>query len=221
MSRQRIALYAALCIVPLLAALWVAGVDPNALLGNDVTTSSAYVTGDLIQASAPIGGAVTRIVADVGEPVHTGQALAYVAAPPQAGQAMPLVPSVRAPAPGTIVHLSVLVGQSVTPGQAIATIADLKRLWIVGAVDEASFAAIRPGQSADVFVPALNQTFSGRVSQLPPDILATVPRVGTGTASPTTGTARPANEVPVRIDFDYGDALVYPGMSANVTIYVR
>jgi len=25
----------------------------------------------------------------------------------------------------------------------------------------------------------------------------------------------------VRIDFDYGDALVYPGMSANVTIYVR
>jgi len=28
-------------------------------------------------------------------------------------------------------------------------------------------------------------------------------------------------EVPVRVDFDYGAAFVYPGMSADVTIYVR
>ena len=36
------------------------------------------------------------------------------------------------------------------------------------------------------------------------------------TAAPRTG-----NDVPVRIDFPYGDAPIYPGMSAQVTIYVR
>ena len=76
MSRKRIVLYVGLSIIPLVAALWIAGVDPNFLLGNDVTANSAYVTGDLLQASAPVGGAVTRILAQVGDPVQRGQTVA-------------------------------------------------------------------------------------------------------------------------------------------------
>jgi multidrug resistance efflux pump len=221
-SRKRITLYVLISLVPLIGALWIAGVDPSYLLGNDVTSTSAYVTGDLLQASAPIGGAVTRILTDVGEPVQTGQALAYLAAAPQADRRVPLVPPVRSPGPGTVVHVSVLVGENVAAGQPIAMIADLQKLWVVAAVDESAFANIRPGQRADVYVPALNQTFSGRVTQLLPDIQATVPRTGSPSGSTgTTSAPRPAGEVPVRVDFDYGAAFVYPGMSADVTIYVR
>ena len=219
MSRKRIAVYAAISILPLIAALWIAGVDPNYLLGNYVTSTSGYVTGDLIQASAPIGGSVTQILTDVGEPVQTNQALAYLTALPSAGPVIrTAVPPVRAPGPGTIVHVSVLVGQSITAGQPVATIADLKSLWVIAAIDEGSFFQVRPGQRADVFVPALNQTFSGRVSQLLPDMQETTPRTGTAASSSTT---HPNASVPIRIQFDYGDTLVYPGMSANVTIYVR
>ena len=134
-------------------------------------------------------------------------------------QRLPLVPQVRAPAPGTVVHLSVLVGQDVAAGQAVATIANLQKLWVVAPVDESSFASVRQGQPADVFIQALNQTFPGQVSQLLPDMSDTAPRT-TGTTG-SASAARSNGTVPIRVDFNYGDAVVYPGMTANVTIYVR
>jgi multidrug resistance efflux pump len=218
MSRKRIAIYAIVSLIPLIAALWIAGVDPSYLLGYYVTSTSGYVTGDLAQASAPTGGSVTKILASVGEPVQTGQALAYVEVPPDAASKMPIVPPVRAPAPGTIVHLSVLVGQDVTPGQSVATIADLSKLWVVAAIDQDSFKHVEIGQKVDVYLPALGQDFDGEVTQLLPDIQQTTARVAgapTGQSSPGTSV------VPVRVDFTYGSALVYPGMNADVTIYIR
>lgn len=222
MSRKRIALYAGLSLIPLIAALWIAGFDPNYVLGNYVTTTSAFVTGDLIQASAPANGEVTRILSNVGDPVHTGQIVVYLSTLPQAGSGLPVIPQVRAPAAGTIVHLSVLVGQRVTVGQPVATIADLKSLWVEAGIDQDSFHAVQVGQRADVYIPALDTTFTGRVTQLMPDLLASGPSTA-GAVSTGSGSAsfRQNNQVPVRIDFDYGDALVYPGMSANVTIYVH
>lgn len=222
MSRKRIALYSGLSILPLIAALLIAGFDPNYVLGNYVTTSNAFITGNLIQASAPANGEVTRILSNVGDPVHSGQIVAYLATLPQPDRQLPVVPQVRAPSAGTIVHLSVLVGQRVTVGEPVATIADLKGLWVVAGVDEGSFHAVQVGQRADVYVPALDQTFPGEVSQLMPDMTASAPRTsGAATSSGSTSTFRQNGEVPVRVDFNYGDALVYPGMSANVTIYVR
>jgi len=218
-SRKRIALYAGLSIIPLIAALWIAGFDPNYVLGNYVTTSTAFVTGNLIQASAPANGEVTRILSNVGDPVHNGQIVVYLATLPQPGSQLPIIPQVRAPAAGTIVHLSVLQGERVTVGEPVATIADLKALWVVAGVDEGSFHTVEVGQRADVYIPALDETFTGKVTQLMPDLSASAPSSG-GTGGGTS-TFRQNNEVPVRIDFNYGDALVYPGMSADVTIYVR
>lgn len=221
MNRKRIAVYAVLSVIPLLVALWIAGLDPNAILGNEVTTSNAYVTGNLLEASTPTGGEVSRLLAKVGDPVHQGQVVAYLTTSPQAGRALPFVPQVRSPGPGTIVHLSVLEGQMVGAGQSIATIADLKQLWVIAEVDEGSFYEVHPGQRADVYVTALNQTFQGEVSQLMPDLMAQ--RSG-GSVAATGGSASQSsfgNEVPVRVDFSYGNQLVFPGMSANVTIYIH
>jgi multidrug resistance efflux pump len=216
MSRKSIALYTAICIVPLVAALWIAGVDPtNFILGNYVTTNDAYVSGDMVQVSSPSGGVVTRILANVGDPVQTGQTVAYLSIPAQAIGQRPVFPPIRAPSGGTIVRLSALVGQDVQPGQTVATITDLGHLWVIAPVDENSFSPIHPGESADIFIPALNQTFTGTVSQLFPDT-SSIPR-----PAGTTGATRTSGEVPVRIDFNYGGALVYPGMTANVTIYVH
>ncbi|HLH72496.1 MAG TPA: efflux RND transporter periplasmic adaptor subunit [Chloroflexota bacterium] len=223
LSRKRIILYACISLVPLIAALWIAGFDPNYVLGNYVTTSDAYVTGNLSQASAPASGEVTQLLTSIGDPVHPGQVLAYLAVPPQSNRELPLVPQVRSPAPGTVVHLFVLVGQMVSAGQPVATIADLRQLWVVASVDESSFAYVHLGQRADVTVTALNQTFPGRVSQLMPDLQSEGARTGvpsTG-ANVASGAPRASNGIPVRIDFDYGDALVYPGMSATVSIYIR
>ena len=219
MSRTRIGIYAAISLIPLVAALWIAGFDPNYLLGNYVTTTDAFVTGDLVQASAPAGGQVTKILTDVGDNVQSGQTVAYLVEPAQPTTRLPLVPQVRAPGAGTVVHLSVLVGQNIAAGQSVATIADLSKLWVVAPVDEGSFSMVRQGQAAQVYIPALNQYFNGEVSQLLPDMSATAPRTA-GAASSTSAT-RSNNEVPVRVDFSYGSALVYPGMTVNVTIYVR
>jgi multidrug resistance efflux pump len=219
MSRTRIGIYAAISLIPLVAALWIAGFDPNYLLGNYVTTTDAFVTGDLVQASAPAGGQVTKILTDVGDNVQSGQTVAYLVEPAQPTTRLPLVPQVRAPGAGTVVHLSVLVGQNVAAGQSVATIADLSKLWVVAPVDEGSFSMVRQGQAAQVYIPALNQYFNGEVSQLLPDMSETAPR--TAGAASTTSATRSNNEVPVRVDFSYGSALVYPGMTANVTIYVR
>lgn len=219
MSRTRIALYAAISLLPLIAAAWIAGLDPNYLLGNYVTTSNAYVTGDLVQASAPTGGEVTKLLAQVGDPVNAGQPLAYLTVPSQADHRLPLVPPIRAPAAGTIVHVSILVGQNVAAGQSVATIADLRKLYVVAPIDEGVYATVHQEQPVDVFIPALNQTYHGTVSQLLPDLSESVARSASG--APTNTAPRSGNEVPVRIDFDYGDAPIYPGMSAQITIYVR
>jgi multidrug resistance efflux pump len=223
LSRRRIFLYVGLSIVPLIAALWIAGVDPNYLLGNDVTANSAYVTGEVMQASAPVSGTVTRILYKTGDPVQTGQTIAYLSAPAQADQEIAVVPPVKAPGPGTIIHMGVIVGENVTVGQQIAAIADLQRLYVVAAVDENSFAPVRSGELADIYLPALNEDFSGTVSQLSPDLGETRPRTSSGgfsTQAPSGTGASTTGEIPVRIDFSYGDALVYPGMTATVTIYV-
>ena len=41
MSKRKIAMYAAIAIIPLIAALFIAGFDPNYELGNYVTTDNA------------------------------------------------------------------------------------------------------------------------------------------------------------------------------------
>jgi multidrug resistance efflux pump len=210
--------YAGLSILPLIAALWIAGVDPNYLLGNDVTTTNAYVYGDMVQVSAPLDGTITKILTQVGDPVSTGQTVAYLESPAQGSTRGPIVPAIRANGTGTLVHLAVVVGQTVTPGQQIAMIADLRQLWVVAVVDSGSFSPVRPGDSADVYIPALDQWFHGRVSQIVPDVQQTSPR---GSLAAASSGSRTGTDVPVRVDFDYGEALVYPGMTANVTIYVR
>src|SRR5262245_13914982 len=221
MSRGRIALFVALAVLPIVLALWLAGFDVAYQLGNYVVTDNAVVAGDVFQASAPAAGQVSDLLLDVGDPVEKGQGVANLVTASPAALALPfgrITTNVRSPAPGTVVHLAVVRGQAVAAGQSIATVADLSTLWILASVDETSFKDIRPGMGVEVKVNALDRYFPGQVAGLVPDLGAQPGQVRTPTAA---NAARPVPQVPVRIAFDYGDAMVYPGMTATIKIFVR
>lgn len=218
MSKKRIAMFAGLAILPVVLALWLAGFDVSYQLGNYVVSENSYVAGDVYQASAPSAGQVNDLFLDVGDSVDKGQGVANLISMATLVPAR-VTTNVRSPAPGTVVHLNVVRGQSVTAGQSIATVADLSSLWVVAQVDETSFKDLRPGLPAEVYITALDRYFKGQVLGLLPDIsnpsAASAPRTG------STNAARPAAQVPVRVAFDYGDAPVFPGMTATVKIFIR
>ena len=211
MTRKRIAVFVVLAVLPIVLALWLAGFDVSYQLGNYVLTDSAVIAGDVYHASAPTSGQVTDLLADVGDPVEKGQGLASLFAPQRISS------SVRAPAPGTIVQMSVVRGQSVAAGQSIATVADLSNLWVVAHIDETSYKDVRLGQRVEVKVNALDRYFGGSVVGVVPDLAGQAQPQRPATASGVRSIA----QVPVKVAFDYGNALVYPGMSATVKIFIR
>lgn len=222
MPRTRIALLSVAGVVPIVLALWIAGFDVWYQLGHYVVSDSAIVAGDLVQASAPAAGQVTDLMVSLGEPVGRGQPVASLvagqAALGQATAAQRMAMQVRAPAEGTVVFLSVTRGQIVTAGQPVAILADLSKLWVIANVDETSFKSVRPDQRAEVYVPALDATFEGRVVEILP---AAGLSASGGPIRPQTGPTKTVPQFPVRVLFDYGDAPVLPGMTATVRIYIR
>ncbi|TAK23331.1 MAG: HlyD family efflux transporter periplasmic adaptor subunit [Chloroflexota bacterium] len=221
MSKQRIALFTGLAILPIVLALWLAGFDVTYQLGTYVVSDNAVITGDIYQASAPAAGQINDLLLDVGDPVERGQGLASLltgvttSVSPFGARAMT---NVRSPAPGTVVHLNVVRGQTVSAGQSVATVADLSNLWILAQVEETSFKDVRPGMRAEIKVPALDRYFNG-------EVVGVIPELGAGGAATRApagpNAARVTAVVPVRLRIDYGDALIYPGMTASVRIFLR
>ena len=220
MSKQRILLFSCLAVIPVVLAMWLAGFDVAYQLGNYVVSDNAFIAGEVHQASAPASGQVTELLLEVGDSVEKGQNLANLSMPvPTPAASSPRVnTSIRSPAPGTILHLSVVRGQSVTLGQPIATVTDLSRLWVVANVDETAFKDIRPGMPVQIYLNALDRYFNGSVNSLMPDL--PTGQIAAGRAS-GPNTARAVAQLPVRIDFSYGDALVYPGMTASIKIFIH
>ena len=223
MTKKRIAAFAALAILPVVLARWLAGFDVSYQLGNYVVSDNAVVAGDVYQASAPAAGQIADLLLDVGDSVEKGQGVANLMTglPAQAPIAVPprLTTFVRSPGAGTVTHMNVVRGQSVTAGQPVATVADLTSLWLVAQVDETSFKDVRPGQPVEVYLNALDRYFGGEVVGLVPDLPLTPQQTQARASSPSA--AKPVAQVPVRIAFNYGDAVVYPGMTSTIKIFIR
>jgi multidrug resistance efflux pump len=223
MTKKRIAAFAGLAILPVILALWLAGFDVSYQLGNYVVSDNAVVAGDVYQASAPTTGQISDLLLDVGDSVEKGQGVANLmtGGPGQAIAPAParLTTFIRSPGAGTVTHMNVVRGQTVAIGQPVATVADLTNLWLVAQVDETSFKDVRPGQPVEIYLNALDRYFNGEVVGLMPDLPLTPQQAQARASSPSA--AKPISQVPVRIAFDYGDALVYPGMTATTKIYIR
>jgi multidrug resistance efflux pump len=220
MSKGRIALFVGLAVLPIVLALWLAGFDVSYQLGNYVVSDNGVVQGEVYHASAPAAGQVSDLFADVGDSVEKGQGVAnLLTAAPAALPFGRTSTNVRSPALGTIVHMNVARGQAVAAGQSVATIADLSNLWVVANVDETAFKDVRPGMPVEVKINALDRYFPGQVIGIVPDLAngqAAAPRAATSASA-----AKPVAQVPVRVAFDYGDAVVYPGMTAAIKIFIR
>ncbi len=110
-----------------------------------------------------------------------------------------------APFDGVVVWVGPHIGEAVSPNAPVMTMADLSQMQVQVGVDENTLAAIQVGQSATITADALPaRTLTGHVSKI--GLLATT----------TAGIV----SVPVTVDVDPTDVLIYPGLSATVEIQV-
>jgi HlyD family secretion protein len=77
--------------------------------------------------------------------------------------------TLTAPLEGTVVEVNVSSGEYVQPAQAVVVIADLQNLKIETTdLSELNVAAVKIGQPARVYVEALDDEYSGKVTAISP-----------------------------------------------------
>jgi HlyD family secretion protein len=100
-----------------------------------------------------------------------------------------------------VVSLGAKVGESATPGVPEATVADLSHMQVQVNVDEITLSNIALGQPVKITLDALGgRVLTGRVHKI-----GLLGNAAGGVVS-----------VPVTVDIDPTDALIYPGLSASV-----
>ncbi|MBI5304250.1 MAG: efflux RND transporter periplasmic adaptor subunit [Chloroflexi bacterium] len=110
---------------------------------------------------------------------------------------------VYAPFDGMVVSMTLKVGESTGANSAIITIADLTRMQVLVNADETTLTALKVGQAATITLDALGgKTLLGRVKKI-----GMIASSASGIVS-----------VPVWVEIDPSDAVVYPGLSATVEI---
>jgi len=110
---------------------------------------------------------------------------------------------VVAPFAGTVIAITPKVGESVAANTSVITLADLTKMQVLVNADETTLTTLKVGQAASITLDALGgKTVNGRVKKI--GMLAT--------------TASGIVSVPVWIDVETSDAVIYPGLSATVEI---
>lgn len=64
---------------------------------------------------------------------------------------------------GVVIERRVSQGQVVQPGDQLFTVADLSKLWVVGALPEQAARSVQRGQTVEIDVPAIERKLSGKV----------------------------------------------------------
>lgn len=64
---------------------------------------------------------------------------------------------------GVVIERQVSQGQVVQPGDQLFTVADLSKVWVVGALPEQAAGTVRRGQKVDIQVPAIGDILTGQV----------------------------------------------------------
>lgn len=108
--------------------------------------------------------------------------------------------AVTAPASGFVVELMAREGAQLSPGMPLMKIADLSQVWVLAEVPEAAAGSVRPDAKAVArFASLPGRTFEGRVDYVYPQL------------EPVTRSLK------IRLVFDNADAVLSPGMFANVS----
>lgn len=115
---------------------------------------------------------------------------------------------IKAPIDGVVIGKPTPAGQTVVQGisaaQVLMTIADLSKMQIKVQVDETDIGSVRMGQKVTFTVDAYpDRTFTGTVKSISKDAV----------------TSSNVVYYPVYVDADDADGLLYPSMTARITIY--
>jgi multidrug resistance efflux pump len=177
-----------------------------------VETTDAEVAGNVARIGAPSTGRVEKLLVDFGDQVSEGQRIAQIVADSRSQTSS----QVTSPVAGQVTARWVTIGDTVMTGETMVSVTDLNNLWVVANVNEARILQVHPGQSVNVNIPALNETFSGQVIA-----------VGSATTEvidpPPTGslTSDSEKKIPVQIAVNWTGAQAMPGMSADVIVYLH
>ncbi len=165
----------------------------------------------LQQATSAYQGALAQYNLTVKHP--TASELAAAAA--QVAQAQLALDSAKqtlvnakliAPISGTVLSITAKAGESASPGAPMAVVADLSKMQALVNLDETSLASVKVGQPVALTLDVLNgKPLTGKVRKI--GLLATS---ATGVVS-----------VPVTIDIDPTDGLIYPGLSATIEFLTK
>lgn len=116
---------------------------------------------------------------------------------------------IYSPLAGTILSKNYEAGEYVTAGSSLATVADLKTVWINVFIPTDDLPSIKLGQNADFTIGGLEKVFTGKVSEI----------AGKGEFTPKTIQTKKerANIVfRVKIEADNSEGILKPGMPADV-----
>lgn len=209
-------------IVPITdAKLSFAGIgrvtDVNVKVGDQVTTGDVLVKLDTSILEAKVKEAEANLEAAQAQvkylkrlgvdPVHVETAEADAARAQalldSANATLDSQSALTAPFDGTIISVDVAPGETVVPGQAVITLADLSRYQIETTdLSERDVTKIKPGQPVTISIEALNNEFTGKVTD--------ISRIGSTLGGDVVFT--------VTIDFDNQPQGLLWGMSADVNI---
>lgn len=189
-----------------------------------VYTDNARIDGTLVSVTAESRSQVVDLPYDTGDYVVRDQTIVILRGAMSAGTSSDtggqiyFYQYILAPVSGIVVSRGVNQGNMVSPGQQLLTMADLNDLWIIANVDENEIIRVKPGQRVDIHVDATDEILHGRVEYIVPLTTSIVQRGSV----PSVVVAANSQDVPVKISFEQKNRYrLYPGLSAEVTIYTK
>jgi membrane fusion protein (multidrug efflux system) len=130
--------------------------------------------------------------------------------------------TILAPAAGIVGEKNVEVGQRISPGEDLLAVTGVDDLWVTANFKETQIARMRPGQSVQIHVDALDRDFEGYVQNLPG---ATGARFSLLPPENATGNyVKVVQRMPVRIRFRPNQPALdrlRPGMSVEPKVWLE
>ncbi|MDI3327875.1 MAG: efflux RND transporter periplasmic adaptor subunit [Alicyclobacillaceae bacterium] len=178
---------------------------------NYVSTDDAKVWADLVPVASAVPGRVTGWKGIVGQTFNRGDVMGQIEGAGDAGR-------IAAPISGTVIQSHIVEGQMAAPGQPLATMADLKRLYVVANIEETRIQDVNVGADVDITVDAdPGTTIKGKVEQVglaANSVFSLFPQQNT-----TGNYTRVVQRIPVRISMSVYGRDIVPGMNAAVRIH--